>query len=1184
MKRTLGVFALAMVFGSACAQMVTGPSMRGFQDVFRVSREQRLEAFRVEFLKSSAPGNILWPGEKCSVTFRVHNSQETAISVKGRIDVIPYCTKGIPGDIWTPEVAQNGLAVPVTANVSVPAKSSQEFTVPVSIPDRFGGYGFVLDLGNGLGRKFITSVVRTFKSSPARLQYPHMSLDDIGIEALQRLGIQAIRRELGWVPPSSPQYPEFMRRMADDMKRLKDANITVLFVLGAGYSQQPLGRPRPHLDIDDVMIGGKSDMAWVQSQDSEFKQFAYDISKNFGWPKGPITALSLWNEPWEGLSISGWGADMLRYRDMYMAMAQGIQEARKNDGVSVLAAGADSTSNTFDKFFADGTDDYLPYLDALTIHYQGFASSSNIKKFLNRPQGRVVVWDTESWVANTDDRIAAVIAANRMAGYDRSMGVFGGNVRENGSTWAPAAALGAAQHLIGERKYRDLVFPKGLPWVMRFDGLANNVEDSTLVVVGDLGEAFGADNVIHRGVRGLKELQDRQQIRERLRALPVDAPLTDREAIASDLRKPVPLSGGTMTLKADPLSYALFDFYGNPVPSNNGQIVVPLDNRGFFLRSTGKAGGFSKLVAAVKTAKIRGFEPIEVVAHDFTSHVKPGSTLLVDVNNMLNQDVSGSVKIKLADLGVDYPLSVHLNPFESKTLQVRVVSGTANPQNAYPLSVDVETGVGASHHDELMHANVIEHRKIQVDGSLDDWKDATPQTAIAQGANISLATAAWWPMSKFEQSNANGFATGYLAYDENYLYFAAKVADSTPEDGTLRFEKRDDDSFFYPKVSFEYDPFKTLLSQQGKEQGDNKGLPELPGGGYQRFYRENTVKNMQIGYDLSLPADRMYKVAVYVGRGELHPNGVAASLVNPANGQVLAEKTYNALWDGAYIVFEACGNTRLQLRANGDFYTAKAYCVLLDDVGPSNSGLAHFYDTDYTTKSSWSGTYGKAGYYFVNGPRKLPEGVSVKPVSLVVKKDYQWPAGERQFSYRKWPILPSPYEGASYDCVQIAFNALPPSQKWMTMSPPGAPARLIEYPTTDYEYSLINVSPQYGGGTEVWRLNAPGMSRKHFYPRQPKGPYDGPVRNAELAIRHTGSTRISEVAIPWSEIPEVKKLLDAGKTVKFSYRVTDSSISAKPELGAYRSVNKASGLAFHVDWNTGWTNELEFGFERGSLK
>ena len=63
------------------------------------------------------------------------------------------------------------------------------------------------------------------------------------------------------------------------------------------------------------------------------------LLERYGWPKGPVNAIELWNEPWEGISISGWGADMPRYRELYTRMAQGVEEARKNAGVQVLVGG-----------------------------------------------------------------------------------------------------------------------------------------------------------------------------------------------------------------------------------------------------------------------------------------------------------------------------------------------------------------------------------------------------------------------------------------------------------------------------------------------------------------------------------------------------------------------------------------------------------------------------------------------------------------------------------------------------------------------------------------------------------------------------------------------------------------------------------------------------------------------------
>jgi hypothetical protein len=190
-------------------------------------------------------------------------------------------------------------------------------------------------------------------------------------------------------------------------------------------------------------------------------------------------------------------------------------------------------------------------------------------------------------------------------------------------------------------------------------------------------------------------------------------------------------------------------------------------------------------------------------------------------------------------------------------------------------------------------------------------------------------------------------------------------------------------------------------------------------------------------------------------------------------------------------------------------------------------------------------------------------------------KELIWPAGVRRFSYRRDPDLPS---GNGQFNIQIAFNVVPPDEKPLLTHPPGTMPRFMSYMDTDYEFALNPVADEYGGGAEIVCLLKPGAPRKHFYPRQPKAPTDGgPVKSGSLVVRPDGDGRIFECAIPWSEMPQVKQRLDAGRTIKFSYRINNGP--AAYELAAGRSVSKDNPLTFHNDWSTHWANELEFGAE-----
>ena len=1044
----IGVAAVIVLgaVGAGYGQMVSGTKIPGFADTFGLPTNQAPAAWSVQYIRSSTPGSILWPGEQADFTFQVANAATgQALQVQGRVDVVAYGTKGRPGDIWVPDMFRIGPAGAVPVQLDVAPKGFTNVTVRPKVPDRLGAYGLVLDLGPK-GRQFVASFVRTFKPSEAPVQFPQLALDVSDIDVLKRLGGFPNRIGIGYKPTTDKDFDEWFAHQGATLEAYQKAGLPITLEIGGGPffgPTQPLGRPRPWLDDKDFMLDTKFDLAWLPSYDEDFRKFVKLFVAKYGWPRGPINGIKLWNEPWNGISISGWGADDERYREIFRALCEATREACREAGVQVLIGGCDSSSNTFDKLFGDGKDDWLQYLDFCSIHYQGMAPPSTVKAWVNRknPNGRVRIWDTESWVANVDDRVATVIAVNLSTGHDRAVGVYGGNIctewhstgaqirGDDGKpkridvmqTWSVAAAVGAANHFIGERRFERLLFTNGLPWVIVFQGLPGkdgkpDPEDGAVVVVGDIGEAFGADNVAFRTARGLREQEHKAELRKQLAALPANADVKQRGELEAALRRLEPLSGGTMTLeKRGP--FQLYDFYGNAAAAARGRIVVPLDHRGFFLRGDGKPGSFAALLAALQSARVEGLEPLATVCHDLTSPVSAKPSLRLTLTNVLNRRIKGRLSVTLGNLQVEAPAELEFAPNETRDVDVKILGGQPVANNTYPMALAFDAGAdGRAEHAEDMHVNWIAKRSIAVDGILDDWKDVLPQTVLADDSALpSLTEAAWFPFQAFGTNVPTGFATAYLAYDADYFYFAAKIADATPDDGMLRFETRNDDEYFYPEKSY----------------------------------------------------------AVKRERSQVAPNG---------------------------------------------------------------------------------------------------PGDSDKPQELV------WPAGVRRYSYRKDPELPAG-NFPRHDNVQIAFNVLPPDAKDWYACPPGTMPGYTAYKCTDYEYALNPVAPQYGGGVEIWRLQKPGMPHKHFYPREPKSPLDGPVKDGKLVMRRDGNTRIVEAAIPWTEIPDVRKRLDAGEPIKFSYRVNDKNAGGCMELARGRSVARRNG-AFTVDWVEHWANELAFGWEK----
>jgi len=987
---TRSLFCALLLSAPCVAQMKTGAEMPGYPEVFGLEKAQQSSDYKVEEIAVEAGVstmvNVLWPGESLSVTLHFVNESQSRLKAHGKVNVVSYGTSVPLGDVWAPHVFKIAEEGSAPFDIDLPASGSQDITLRPEIPERFGGYALITEV-EGHGRSFAAAVVRTLRPDQGRVQFPTYALDmtwdefmNEGVFVLfEKLGVKGARMGGPYELKTEPGYEANMARLDRYMNWARKHDVTVMLTLGDGdgWGDQPLGRPRPWLDDANRMQDTKDDRAWMPAYDGDFQQWVQQIASRYGWPKGNLNAVELWNEPWEAVSISGWGADIPRYRDMFTHMAEGVEAARKQAGVQVLIGGTCSSSNTRDKLFPDGSDHFLKWLDFVSIHYQALAADpSLVPEWMHRtgPYGPVRVWDTESWIANSEDRVAAVIASMRAQGQSRTAGIFDGNVYQSKNiklgdhvyplvqVWSPAAAVAATQKFIGQRSFRKLLFQNGLPWVFVFNGLESeggrhpNPDDGTVVIVGDLRKVYDPERTLFRSVEVGKDAH--------------------------------------LTIQASSNLFQLYDFYGNPVTAKNGTITIPLNGLGYFLRTNGAPGSFDKLLTAISAARMEGYSPIEIIAHDLTAPIGQHPVLKLSLTNVLNRAVSGRLEARLESLSLQ-PASaaVALKPNETRDFAFTVTSGQPAASNIYRLWAEFSGEDGKTVHEEDMRVNNIVRRTIKVDGDLDDWQGVPPQVVPGISFGPNITEEAWLPFKDFGTSVPNGLATAYLAYDDSYFYFAAKIADSTPDPGMVRFVTRDDNSYFYPDQ------------------------------------------------------------------------------VTAGDGQTL-----------------------------------------------------------------------------------------------------NWAAGVRHYSYRKNFDVPS--GSGEHDNVLIAFNVLD-RKPWLP-NPPGVMPHFITYWDSDYEFALNPIADQYGGGTEMWRLLSPGMPRKHFFPRQPKSAVDGgPVANAKLIMRREGNTRIVEAAIPWSEIPEVRRRIQAGQTVKFSCRINDNQGPAH-ELAAGRSVSKYNSVAFHDDWQEHWANEVEF--------
>ena len=1022
---------------------------------------EKNDQLQAVMIASNVIANILHPGEQGTFTIQLSNLTDREISGEATVELVRYELITIPNqDMF--HVAPKKLADVGSTKVSIKiaAKGFQDLTIKPVVPETFGGYGLVLTMP-GQDKVFLGGLVRSLvPDAPRDPRFRRLAVDLEDIPTITRLG--AAPNRLGMSPigedGTDKTWAHHYEKAAKHLREFHAAKLPVVIEFGHEVPGQgkihPLGKARSHLAVKTkageykpwnsveptetdgmaYMTSHYSDLTWLPEFDSAVKANIKRLLKEFAWPKGPIIGVDLWNEPWNGASIAGWMADDNRYRQIYTVMAEAVEEVRTEDKAEIWLLSCDSSSNTFDKLFPDGKDTFLHRMDISSIHYQNTDPASTVKAWVDRKDkdGKpdpIKVWDTESWVANSDGRIASVMPTNYALGIERAVGIWsnwgrsvlamkqsikvrtaaGEKKGDITHAWSVAAAVGALQHFIGNRPFERILW-QGLPFAYRFNGYADQPDGGCITVIGDTEAVFGYGRVPFFTIKSLAEIAAKQALFDQLAKMPLGS--ADRVKAEGEWRKRTPFSGVSLNLSEEAGKFRLFDYNGNRIPAVGGKLIVPVDDRGFYLATDGSLGSFDALSEAVTKARLEGLMPVQNVAHDPTAAIGAGAVLRLTVRNMLERPVSGPLTVTAGALTVAAPGTITLGAREEKTIEVPL-SGTADPSNSYALAVNFDAGKdGKALHSEVLRCNVIAKRTIKIDGKLDEWQGILPQTISSDGTvDRTTAEAAWWPDRPFSTTSEKGLATAWMAYDDANFYYAARIVDSTPTQGGIRFADRDDDATFFPETVI---PLKYAKDKDGKDQ--------------------------------------------IVGEGE--------------------------------------------------------------------------------------------------------------PLT--------WPKGVPRYTYATWPSLPF---GDGIDSVQLGFNVRAEGDKPWYNHPKGTFRQFSGYWDTDYEYSLHQVKPSKGGGTEIFRLASPDLPHKHFFDHSPKAAAEGAVKG-ELKITNDGKVRIVECSIPWTEMPLVKASLDAGTPTKITFRINDSAGVGTLELPRDRSVSRLNAKALKPDWTVHWANEIEFGWEK----
>jgi LacI family transcriptional regulator len=351
-RLTVALAAAALLAAPAArAQTVTGKDMAGYAAAFGLEPARQAKSWEVREVAvrvgDSEGANVLWPKQTATFTFRFTNKTDRPLTAEGRLETIPYGTRIKPGGIWTPTVFPIGKS-PGSAPliISLPPKGTAEVTVTPPIPERFGGYALVADLGTA-GRAFAATLVRVPPPEPGRVQYPTYALDlpwpnemsEAVATLFDRLGVRGCRMARATTPPPRPTS-----RSATGTSRSTSAGhrSTTSRHADRRRGRRPdAARPSPAL----ARRQGRDARHEVRLRlAARSRPGLREVVAVHGVPlrlaEGTGQRHRAVERAVEGISISGWGADMLRYRELYERMAKGIVAARASDGIQVLIGGA----------------------------------------------------------------------------------------------------------------------------------------------------------------------------------------------------------------------------------------------------------------------------------------------------------------------------------------------------------------------------------------------------------------------------------------------------------------------------------------------------------------------------------------------------------------------------------------------------------------------------------------------------------------------------------------------------------------------------------------------------------------------------------------------------------------------------------------------------------------------------
>ena len=780
---------------------------------------------KYQFVGASQPGNVFYPEDPVELTIRVTRGAEALKHVTLEVlEIAMRENKYLEGfSVMTPPPALELLGRRGKVDVPVTVEDKEGATAEVQakavpVPKRYGTY-VVTVAPNGKNAQFLCTLLRAHKpregfypDAPVFGEGQFMTHDDGKPElvkrraqTLSRLGIKGIRIELGWAEGQPGKYD--WERLDNLLGALEEAKVKCLVTMGGhpGWTM-PFGQPTP------ACIEEKPDHSCMPKYYDRFEAWIEAFCRRY-WKdgQGALWAIENWNEPWEGISISGWESDSNHFREIMRRIASGARKVDKR----IKTAAACSIMNTEDKFLTgENRKELIGLVDLFTDHYVPPRTSYGpmVAKYWGKQST-----DTESWIAATEVLLPQVMCQFLACGQDRvtpwhpEMTYYPvpGAPMKHQMPNPVALASNVFNVLITGRPFERLLFRTHLPWAFQF----GSGKDAVVVFYGRLMPLWGADVTAYRDL-----LWWQLQLQE----------------------------GGTIAIDNADGALEFYDIAGNREFEGEKEVRVPVDFLAHYIKSP--KGGAKRIAERLGEARIEGVRPVEIIARDFTTPVDaPGAAVRVSLHNFLNRPIEGTLAVAPPE-GIALKSDrapVKLKAGETAEYVLEIAQAKPSPANAYAFRYTFEGDAGKAEWKETLHATVAKRGTKKVDGSLDDWKDDLGVPVRAALQKVDATQAAWMPFVEARDKQPDGsFAEAKLAWDEAFLYVAVRVNDPSDSPGHQRLETWDEDQYFHSAkddaICESLRPYEKFVRANMRDDRVKKEMEAAPEwGDYQKFLKEH---------------------------------------------------------------------------------------------------------------------------------------------------------------------------------------------------------------------------------------------------------------------------------------------------------------------------------------------------------